>query len=80
MFMPETGFFFPGLLLIPHPEDGERKIHLNGWMGGASSAPQAIFSRIKSGCSSILSVDFFRIAHFHLTISPKRESKDFHVQ
>ena len=32
MSMPETGFFFPGPFHIPHPENGERKNHLNGWM------------------------------------------------
>jgi len=77
--MPETGSFFPSLFQIPHPEDGERKIHLNGWMEmkRLPSVPQAIFPRIKSGRPLVLSVDFVRITLFHLTISLKRGFKGF---
>jgi len=50
MSMPETGFFFPGPFHIPHPEDGARKIHLNGWLDleRTTSAQQAIPLRIKA--------------------------------
>jgi hypothetical protein len=77
--MPETGFFFPDPFHIPHPEDGERNFHLNGWMEMecTSSAPQAVFLRTKSGCPAILSVDSVGLAHFHLTISLKRGFKGF---
>jgi hypothetical protein len=77
--MPETGFFFPDPFHIPHPEDGELKIHLNGWMEmeRKSSVPQAVFLRTKSGCPAILSVDSERLAHSHLTISLKRGFKGF---
>jgi hypothetical protein len=81
MSMPETGSFFTSLFHIPHPEDGERKIHLNGWVEveRTSSALQTIFLRLKSGLPSILSVDSLRIAQSHLTIS-SGDLKDFHVQ
>jgi len=59
MSMPETGFFFPGPFDIPHPEDGEQKIHLNGWMEMECTitAMIAIPLRTISGCPSTLSVD-----------------------
>jgi hypothetical protein len=79
MSMPETGFFFPGLFHIPHPEDGERKIHLDGWMEMERmlSASKACF--MSSGRPLILSVDSSWIAHFNLSISLNRGSKDFRV-
>lgn len=79
MSMPETGFFFPGPFHIPHPENGERKNHLNGWMDmeRTTSILQAIPLRIKSGCSAILSVDSVRVAHSNLTLSSKRRFKGF---
>jgi hypothetical protein len=59
MSMPETGFFFPGPFHIPQPEDGERRIHLDGWMDLelTTSALQANPLRIKSGCPTTLNVD-----------------------
>jgi hypothetical protein len=79
MSMPETGFFFPDLFHIPHPEDGEQKIHLNGWMERrcSSSTPQAVSQRIKSGCPSNLRIESVWVAHSNLTISLEKGFKGF---
>jgi hypothetical protein len=77
--MPKTGFFFPGTFHIPHPEDGERKIYLNGCMDTerTSSVPQASFLRIKSGGPSTLGADSVWVAHSHLMFSSERRFKGF---
>ena len=67
MSMPETGFFFPGPFHIPHPEDGARKIHLNGWLDleRTTSAQQAIPLRIKADWPSTLSIDSVRVINWN---------------
>jgi len=77
--MSKTGFFFPGPFHIPHPEDGERKNHLIGWLDleCTTSAQQTLPLPIKSGCPSILSIDSVRVAHSHLTLSSERRFKGF---